>query len=179
MPTIYCDTDTLWHNIKRQEAEPDSQKELVALECLLASRGDDCLMYRSRVDRSELENMRDPQQREGLRRDYESLAPIPRDENPIGFYNQMDHVGTVSMGPIVLDIQDEALYLELCKRGLKHRDAQHLTQAISNSCDVFLTRDNGIIAHRDWLMTQGIRVRRPSELISELGLAVSESKRCE
>jgi len=29
---IYCDTDTLFHNVKRQEKEPKTKNELLALQ---------------------------------------------------------------------------------------------------------------------------------------------------
>ena len=48
------------------------------------------------------------------------------------------------------------------------RDAQHLTQAICNECDVFLTRDvNSIINHRDKIESQfpSIKIMKPSELL--------------
>jgi hypothetical protein len=33
---IYCDTDTLFHDVKRQQNVPKNRKELLALEKLLA-----------------------------------------------------------------------------------------------------------------------------------------------
>src|SRR5437899_1708910 len=95
----YCDTDTLLNNIKRHEDEPKAQEELAALELLLAGRGDGYSMYRSHVALAELEKTADQQHREKLRADYEALDRIPNDEKLIGFHNQMDHLGTVSVGP--------------------------------------------------------------------------------
>jgi len=56
------------------------------------------------------------------------------------------------------------------KRGLKQRDAEHLTQAVCNNCAVFLTRDKRIISGRQWLEERfpGLKIRLPSELIADL-----------
>jgi hypothetical protein len=50
------------------------------------------------------------------------------------------------------------------------RDAEHLTQAVCNECDVFLTRDHKTIIDpmRDWLEARYPRIRLPSELLAEM-----------
>jgi len=52
--------------------------------------------------------------------------------------------------------------------GLEQRDAEHITQAVCNNCDVFLTRDEDsiITPHRHWLEQKfpGLKIRLPSEL---------------
>jgi hypothetical protein len=42
---------------------------------------------------------------------------------------------------LISDVQDEKLRAELMERGLAQRDAEHITQAVCNNSDVFLTRD--------------------------------------
>jgi hypothetical protein len=70
------------------------------------------------------------------------------------------------------DVQDDALCQELEQRGLGRTDAQHITQAVCNACDVFLTRDRKTIInpHRAWLESRfpGLKIRLPSELVAEL-----------
>jgi len=70
-------------------------------------------------------------------------------------------------------IEDNPLWLDLLRLGLKALDAHQLTVAIRNACHVFLTSD------RDFLIKErkatietryGIRLRRPSELVNEEGL---------
>jgi hypothetical protein len=55
--------------------------------------------------------------------------------------------------------------------GLKRQDAEHIAQAVSNECDVFLTRDEAtIVKYRDAIqaLCPNIRIRLPSELLREL-----------
>jgi hypothetical protein len=120
-----------------------------------------------------LEATKNPIKKDQLQADYEALDPIPKDENVIGFWQLTDPFGgTVSSNPVVSDFLNEALYIELAKRGLTERDAHHITHVVGNDCDVFLTRDEKTIInpYRKWLEERlsGLKIRRPSELISEL-----------
>ena len=58
------------------------------------------------------------------------------------------------------------------QRGLSQRDSEHLAQAISNRCSVFLTRDEATIINprRDWIEEAfpPLKVRLPSELLNEI-----------
>jgi len=87
----------------------------------------------------------------------------------LGFNIQISQY-TCFNSPIISDVQDEAIRAELMKRGLKQRDAEHITQAVCNNCDVFLTRDKGIRKRRDWLEQRfpGLKIRLPSELVADL-----------
>ena len=51
---------------------------------------------------------------------------------------------------------DDVSCEELKKHGLEPKDAQHITQAVCNDCDVFLTRDEKSIInpHGQWLETR-------------------------
>jgi hypothetical protein len=168
---IYCDTSTLLNNIKRHD-EPKTQKELRALEQLLAlRRAGKIHMVRSRVALRELERTCKTEQRMKLRADYEALDQIARDENVHGFHSQFDQRGGGTY-PLVSDVQDERLWAKLVTHGLSERDAQHITQAICNRCDVFLTRDWETIVkpHRHWLEQESaLKIRLPSELAFEVG----------
>jgi hypothetical protein len=170
---VYCDTDTLFYNISRHKEEPNAQRELVALEQLLQRRQACTLtMFRSRVDLRELEDTKDLVQRGKLLLDYGSLEQIPNDEKHYASYEQTDQYGGSIANPLVSDVQDESLCRELLQRGLERRDAEHITQALCNSCDVFLTRDEGTIIrpHREWLGTRfpNLKIRLPSELLADL-----------
>jgi hypothetical protein len=160
----------------------DVSGELKALERLLEYRSQGKLvMYRSRVVLSEIVATKDLEQRERLVADYGVLDQIPHDERVVGFHNQWDKLGGASY-PLVSDIQDDKLYLEI-KGELEtrfgrssaqqwNRDAQHLTQAIANECHVFLTRDYKTIIKplREYLLSRfrGFKVRLPSEFAVEL-----------
>jgi hypothetical protein len=176
---IYCDTNTLWNNIKRHD-EPKTQRELDALQRLLdLRRASKIQMVRSRVALRELERTNQSEQMIRLRADYEALDPVPMDEKVHGFHSQFDERGGGAY-PVVSDVQDEALRDELVQRGLvkinkgreDRSDAEHITQAVANACDVFLTRDENTIIrpHRPWLESRfpQLKIRLPSELASEL-----------
>ena len=100
---IYCDTSTLFHNMKGE----DVASELRALERLLEyRRHGKLLMYRSRVVLSEIVATTDLELRERLIADYDALDQIPHDERVVGFHNQWDKFGGMSY-PLVSDIQDD------------------------------------------------------------------------
>ncbi len=142
--------------------------ELVALKQLAEKYS----MFGSRVVLRELMNTTKQTQRDYLIVDYQALEPIPKDEKLLGFHTQADQYGGFITNPLISDVQDERLREELTQHGLKLRDAEHITQAVCNGCDVFLTRDERTIInpHRVWLETRfpTLKVRLPSELLEEL-----------
>jgi hypothetical protein len=73
---------------------------------------------------------------------------------------------------LLSDCQDETLRKEPIECGLEAKDAEYLTQAVCNDCEVFLTRDEGtiIMPHRQWLEERfpNLKIRLPSELVNEL-----------
>jgi len=167
--SIYCDTDTLLNNV----SDP---VELVALECLLGEhRAGKLVMYRSRVDLREIMATPDAAKQARLVADYEDLQPVVHDEQIVGFNFIPDQYGGFVSNPLVSDVWNEAICTELVTRGLTRRDAQHVTQAICNKCDVFLTRDVKTIIkpHRPWLESRfpNLKVFRPAELTAFLGPA--------
>ena len=163
---IYCDTSVLPHNICH--ADEKSERELAALE-ELAERYS---MFGSRVALRELMMTTDPTTKEHLIVEYQNLEPVPNDERVDGFHTQYDQLGGFVTCPLISDVQDEALRDELMGRGMKRRDAEHITQAVCNECDVFLTRDERTIIkpHRSWLESRfpNLKVCLPSEFLHEL-----------
>lgn len=162
---IYCDTDTLPHNIRDEK----SQAELAALRKLAGYP-----KFRSGVVFREVMNTIDKGRRGNLLHDYNALEPIPKDERVHGFHTQPDQHGGFVSYPLVSDVQNEVLCEELVRRGLKQRDAEHITQAVCNGFDVFLTRDVRTIIkrHRTWLEARfpTLKIRLPSELLEEFSL---------
>ena len=160
---IYCDTNTLFSNIKNLPVE------IAALERLLEDyRAGKNIMLRSRVDLREVMKTPCTILRQKLIEDYECLQPVPNDEKLHGFNKVTDYLGGCFTYPLISDVQDEVICAELEKRGLRHQDAQHITQAICNGCDIFLTRDFKTIIkdHRTWLEARfpNFKVRKPSEM---------------
>jgi predicted nucleic acid-binding protein len=138
---IYCDTDSFFSNPKRHKEDAKAQQEAAAISRLLDyHRSGRLTMQRSNIALRELEETRDRNQRDNLRRDFLEIVPIAKDEKVLG---------------------------------LPQRDAQHLAQAISNKADVFLTRDQPhFINKRETFEKQfKIKIRRPSELLSEIEAA--------
>jgi predicted nucleic acid-binding protein len=167
---IYCDTNTLPHNIRDQK----SQGELAAIMQL----AEEYPMFRSLVVYREVMNTPEGTQQNNLILEYNALEPIPKDEKVLGFHTQSDQYGGCITQPLISDVQDEKICKELKRRGLKLRDAEHITQAVCNGCDVFLTRDKRTIItpHRAWLETRfpTLKVQLPSELLADLArLSVS------
>jgi hypothetical protein len=169
--SIYCDTDTLLSNIRQDDEK--SKRELLALQRLLDGRqAGKYQMVRSRVSLRELTATRNEALRQDLLTDYEALESIANDEKVLGVDTQYDRLGGFITNPLVSDVQDEPLRDQLMQRGLSQRDSEHLAQAISNCCSVFLTRDEATIIkpHRDWIEETfpSLKVRLPSELLNEI-----------
>jgi predicted nucleic acid-binding protein len=160
---IYCDTNALFNNV-------NDLVELAALEELLRRHERaEVVMSRSAVALREVMDTTNQEQRHRLLSDYEAQTPIPLDERVHAIESRFDHRGCSSTFPIVSDVQDEQMCRELVEHGLSFRDAQHITQAVCNGCDVFLTRDRQTIIdpHREWLEARfpNLKIRLPSELV--------------
>jgi hypothetical protein len=162
---IYVDTSALPANIRRH-SDAKSQEDLAAYE-ELARRFP---MLVSHIARYEAEKTTDEIQRGFLIADIKGLEPVQRDEKLLGFNYVEDPYGGFVTHPLISDVQDETIRQELMSRGLKQRDAEHITQAVSNDCDVFLTRDEKSIIkpHREWLQNRfpKLKIMRPVELHS-------------
>jgi hypothetical protein len=163
---VYGDTNTLPSNASNHA----SQEELAALEQL---RADERLeWFTSHIVRHEATNTKNESKRNTLVGEHEARKPLPKDEMIVGFNTQTVQSGGFLGFTLISDVQDEALRAELIKRGLTQRDAEHVTQAVCNNCDVFLTLDGNTIIgpHRTWLEERfpTLKVRRPSELAKEL-----------
>ena len=102
--------------------------------------------------------------------EHAALKPILKDEKLLGFNATSGPYGGFTCHPIIADVQDETIRNELIARGLKPRDAEHITQAVCNNVDVFLTRDEKTITrgHRAWLEQRfpKLKVWLPSELLA-------------
>jgi hypothetical protein len=123
----------------------------------------------SLVNLREVSNTKDATRHAGLTADYQDLAPIPKDERVLAVSHQYDQLGGFIGGVFVSDTQDEKMRDSIMSIGIDQKDAEHLTQAICNDLDYFLTRDRGIIRHRGRIETEfPIKIRTPPELLAEL-----------
>ena len=161
---IYCDTNTLPANI-RDEKELEAIKEL-------ERRG--MPMFGSHIVRYEAMNTKNEVKRKHLSNEHGALTPTPKDEKLPGFHTLTDRYSFFSW-PMLSDVQDEAIRAELIARGLKLRDAEHITRAVCNECDVFLTRDIKTIIkpHKKCLEQRfpKLKVWLPSELLAYIQAA--------
>jgi len=179
VPKIYCDTSTLAPNIR----DPRSQSELAALKQLrVLHQQCKCTLLRSHIVKGELERTPDVSLREQLRADFDLLEGILNDEKLIGFNTVYDQYGGFTTNPLISDIQDEKIFEEIYQEMKRRvagaadfqmrRDAEHLTQAVCNECDIFLTRDYKTIIGpmREWLETKypPLKVRLHSEALAEI-----------
>jgi hypothetical protein len=164
---IYCDTDTLWNNIRTEDAEQAAAKILGA-----AHEKGIVVLHSSNLGHNEVMKTPNPVRRQQLVDEAEQRERVQNNERLLGFHaHDMGSRGFISY-PLMSDVQDDALCQELEQRGLDRADAQHITQAICNACDIFLTRDRKTIIkpHRAWLEARFpcLKIRLPSELVAEL-----------
>ena len=113
-------------------------------------------------------------------------APIEREEALEAAYGAVTHLGddhtvkhfsSVDLGaagfvtmPMVEDVPDERIFVELSGMGLDVMDARHLTVVIHNGCDVFLTMDKKVLRCRAEIAARyrTIDVMKPSDLWTRL-----------
>jgi len=157
---LYGDSNTLPAN-----SDDASAEELAALKLLWADKGSE--WFTSHLVAYEAMKTKDESKKGTLVRDHQGRTSVPKDEKIVGYCAQTDHTGGFVGFALISDVRDEGIRAELIAQGLKQRDAEHITQAICNNCDVFVTRDKGIIKHRAWLEERfpALRVRLPSELV--------------
>lgn len=170
---VYCDTDTLFHNTKRHADQRHVLTELNALTILLNKHAAAHItMFRSRINLREVEATNDADQAKRLLSDFQALQPIPLDERHYGNSDEVvDPYGSIVSSPLVSDVQNEEMLAQLKGLGLTPRDAEHITQALCNHCEVFLTRDERtIIKIRNRIEAQfpDIKILKPSELEKQL-----------
>jgi hypothetical protein len=163
---IYCESSTLPENIRGADAK--SQRELNAVrELQVLGIG---AMFGSRIVYYEVMKTKDESRRNQLLVEQAACKQIPKDERPLGSQIVTDQYGGFVDSPLVSDVQNEDIRAELITRGLKQTDAEHITQAVCNDCDVFLTRDQDTIInrHREWLHQRfpNLKVWLPSELLA-------------
>jgi len=103
---IYCDTDSLLHNIQKNESQPKCKAELEALPQLLSLYyAGHITMYRSAVNHRELEATQPVPLLKNLRRDYERLNPIANDVKVYGVYSGDSGSGVLGACPSILRLR--------------------------------------------------------------------------
>lgn len=109
-------------------------------------------------------------QRDALFNDFLQIVPVANDEKALSVDEQTtDPFGGFAKSPLVSDVQDESLVGKLQKQfSLEKFDAQHLAQALSNSANIFLTRDERhFLKQRKRQAIEkdfNIKIRLPSEV---------------
>jgi hypothetical protein len=109
----------------------------------------------------------------------EDVSLVRQNEKLLGFHNQMDHLGTVSVSPFVTEYVDADLFKSFTKLGLKDADARHLMYAVNDGCDRFVTVDRDFLAARRpqlESLCRGLKITTPVELVAELKLWNRKSK---
>ena len=164
--TVYGDTNTLPSNSSNA-----CSKEMSALNQLWHVKG--LKWFSSHLVNYEVGKTTDESKRNRLVAEYKEREIISKDERIVGVniqYLSSPYGGFVSFY-LLSDVQDEPLRAELIQQRFDQRDAEHIAQAVSNKCDVFLTRDKRtILNRRSWLENRfpAMKVLLPSELLAEL-----------
>jgi hypothetical protein len=130
----------------------------------------------SRESWREQERTRDGTRRAQLQSARDLVSVVQADHRVLGFSNVEGPYGTFAANPIVTDLVDEALFVDLTEFGLKEPDARHFMYAATNSCERFVTLDSHFLDRRQLLEGRcpSLRVVRPSELAAELDRASGE-----
>ena len=129
-------------------------------------------IYTSRWSWAEQDRTRDDFLRVKLKESRGEIEVVPDDHRLLGFWNQEDRLGTVSVNPMLTEIVDERLFSDLKSAGFSDGDARHLMYAIHNKCDRFVTLDtDDLLPKRSDVVSlcRGTKIVTPSELVAELG----------
>jgi len=150
---VYLDNNLLGPNAEEHEAETEAFHAIEAE--WLAGRWRLEWMV-SRRTANELEKTRDLARRGALRAAYDAATLLDDDHTVEGFSNvDLGALGSVALRGI----------------GLHNMDARHLTAAIHNRCEAFLTTDKKILKRRAKIAAQyHIDVMAPSNLRTRLSL---------
>jgi hypothetical protein len=160
---VYLDTNLIGSNRYQQ---PEEAEALSALE----KRQDIEWRISQRVT-NEAERHPDEEARARLKLEADRLAKVRVDHQVQRFQAQSDQYGGLSAFPLVDDAADRSIFESLVQIGLTRVDAQHLTNAIYERCDVFLTRDeHSILDFRKEICSlyKDITICKPTELMTRL-----------
>ncbi len=166
MITVYLDNNIVSAISRRDLPET----ELHAIDQLLdMKRSGTLVLISSRQSFREMERAPSKYQAD-LKEGFSDLIVTEDDHRVLGFHTQIDPFGGCISNPLVADIVDEVLYLDLRTLGLDEDDAKHLMYAVHNGYQQFLTCDNGILRRRTELekLCGSIHIQKPSELVAAL-----------
>jgi hypothetical protein len=165
---VYGDTNTLPSN-----ADDACPAELSALKELWDDKR--LKWYGSHLVDYEAGRTKEQSKRDRLVAEHERRERISKDEKVVGGNVQYlsNPYGGFFFHFLLSDVQDEPLREELVAQRFRRKDAEHIAQAVSNSCDVFLTLDRKTILtakRRAWLKERfsDMEVLLPSELVAKL-----------
>jgi len=127
----------------------------------------------SRETWREQERATSPSVRAQLERSRGNVPLVSDDHSVLGFFNITDQLGGFTANPMVTEIVDEGLFVQLRKEGLRDADARHLMYAVHNACVRFVTTDPDFLNRRPQLqrLCRGLTIVTPVELATELSFA--------
>jgi hypothetical protein len=148
--------------------------EMIAVRRIQAAdeRGQLKIVTSSETGR-EQDRTSDPAVRAQLQQKRDKLELVTEDHLMLGNRALYDNRGMFyGNSPILTEMVNPALFASFKNAGLKDADARHLMYAVHNKCDRFITTDPDFINRRTQLEALGgsIRIQKPSELVTELGL---------
>jgi hypothetical protein len=129
-----------------------------------------CDLFTSREAWREQDKTKNQALRSQFEQDRSKVPVVPNDHQLIGFHTSQDHLGGLSVCPLVTDIVDDTLFCDFKQVGLKDPDARHLMYAVHNGCDRFVTLDPDFLDRRVSLhrLCRGLQICKPTELAAEL-----------
>ena len=167
MLKVYFDNDVA-SAVSRRDL---NEAELRAIDQLLElHRSRRIVIGISRQSSREMERAPFPYQ-SNLKAGLSGLQRAEVDHVVLGFHTQTDPYGGFISGPLVTDIVDKPLFLELREKiGLEDDDAKHLMYAVHNGYARFLTCDSHFLTRRTAIERRcpSIRIQKPSELAADL-----------
>lgn len=168
---VYLDNVAASGRVVGDLEPPEEMKALREIEQAHSNR--QLKIVTSRESWREQERTKDVGKRAKLEAARGEVSVVASDHRVLGFSDVNSPRGSTTVYPLITDIVDEALFIDLKSIGLLNSDARHLMYAFTNSCDRFLTLDPDFLDRRAALEARcpTIKIVTPSELAAELRIA--------
>ena len=148
---------------------PSEEMEAVR-QLATAAQAGELELVTSRESWREQERTKDLARRAKLQAARAEIPTVQHDHALLGFNTVYDHLGGFVSSPLITDIVDEKLFVDLKGFGLKDADARHLMYAATNGCDRFVTLDPDFLNRRAALEARcpSVRIQKPTETTEEV-----------
>jgi hypothetical protein len=169
---VYLDNVICSGIIRGDLDPPDEMKATHALKAA-HDRGEVELVLSAESFR-EQDRTKDAGSRALLAENRDVVPRVSSDHKLLGFATAQDQLGGFIAYPLVSDVVDDPLLLQLLEAGLTKPDAYHVMYAVHNGCTRFVTLDTrDLLPRRTQVedLCPTLRIVTPSQLVAELNLA--------